>query len=212
LKASTEDIQDMLKITINKTAYLCPTKPQEATLAFYERVYLALPEAKTVEEQCAVLIGCKPDEVAEADGALSEKLLGYLATTAGWLSEWATGLKEAKAKPITIGGTTYPIPKNWIMHQFRAHIQLTEWLEKGNANLVSNVVSLYLAPVVFGNDWQDDDREALQKELLLCRASETVPLFFYALSKQNYSQGLGVRALAFRLLKWTLAKRMRLAS
>ena len=200
----------MLKITINSNAYLCPTNGNEATLEFYERVHIRLPLATTPAEQCAALIGCKAEEVeAEKGGLKHNQLLGYMENVSQWLGKWAKEMEHAKAKPLRIGNVEYPLPKDWMHHQFRAHIQLTQWMEKSTGDtLVSDVISLYLAPSVFGNDWSEEDRLHLRKTLLMCRAIDVAPLFFYALSRPRYSRGRGMRALSFRLLRWILQKRI----
>jgi len=202
----------MIRVRINKTAYLVPQTAQEATLAFYERIHLLTPEA-TAEQMIAQIIGCKESEVTGADGLLSETLYDVYVIVGAWFPKWAGEMQSAPTpKTFNILGKSYGAPKNWMLHQFRSHIQISQWLqEPSRPTLVSDVISLYLAPSVFGFDWTDEQREDLRNEMLLQKAIDFAPLFFCALNRSQNFKTHGIKAFAFRLLRWILARRMRWA-
>jgi len=202
----------MIRVRINKVAYLVPQTAQEATLAFYERIHLLTPEA-TAEQMIAQIIGCKESEVTGADGFLSNRLYDVYVIVGAWFPKWAGEMQSAPTpKTFNIFGKSYGAPKNWMLHQFRSHIQISQWLQEPNRpTLVSDVISLYLAPVVFGVEWTDEQREDLRGELLGCKATDIAPLFFYALRKLQTFKTHGIKAFVFRLLRWILARRMRWA-
>jgi hypothetical protein len=200
----------MIKIRINKRTYLIPATAREATLGFYERIHL-MPQEATPEQQMAMIIGCSEGEVTGADGELSDSLYFAYTNTAVWLPEWARSLETLPVpKKFIVLGSEYPAPKNWMLHQFRSHIQITEWLTQANRpTLVSDVISLYLAPVVFGKDWTDEQRTDLRTELLTQKATDFAPLFFCALNNLRSFKTHGIKAFVFRLLRWILARRIR---
>ena len=200
----------MIKIRINKATYLIPAMAREATLGFYERVHL-MPQGATPEQQMAVVMGCSEGEVTGADGALSEALYFAYTNTARWLPEWARSLESLPVqKTFKVLGVDYPAPKNWMLHQFRSHVQITQWLTEANRpTLVSDVISLYLAPVVFGKEWAEEQRTDLRTELLLQKATDFAPLFFCALRNLKSFKTHGIKAFVFHLLRWILARRIR---
>lgn len=207
----------MFKVSINGKIYLVPRTKQEATLGFYERIHKQITQDLTEYSLVACIIGCGAElyQVAEDDYS---QLAGIASTVMQWLPAWMRECSEAKPVPYRVGvepvgfmnkfiyrhktDKVYPMPKNWEHHTLESTALLDGWLQTPDRpTLVSDVISLYLAPSVFGQYFKEEDREALRQDLLQRPAVEVLGFFTYAL-KNRHTSSRPLARLIGRLLGW----------
>ena len=201
---------------MKNSTHLVPANMHEATLAFFERIHRRIGEELQPYEMVALYIGCDVSELHELPERTYYELEIIAIRVAKWMPDFIKACETAKPKPYRVGvpkqgferfrfwhktEKVYPLPKSWDLHPFGSTARVHKWLEAKQPTLVSDVISLYLAPTIYGSGFTEDDREFLRQDILSRPALEVVAFFMSALKATRSSSRLWARSIG-RLLNF----------